>query len=1380
MLFVCYNTIMNIAGNLNDAQKKAVQFGKGPLLIVAGAGTGKTTVITQRLAWLIIEQKISTDNILALTFTEKAAGEMEERVDVLLPYGYVDLWVSTFHAFCDRILGDNALEIGLPPDYTLLDETEQMLLVRQNFDAFDLDYYRPLGNPTKFIQALVRHFSRVKDEGIMPDEYIEYAKKIQLDRDDDKFLKKKGDDDDEISEDQRMIEVANAYHTYQQLLLDKSALDFGDLILYTIKLFKTRPRILKKYQGQFKYILVDEFQDTNYAQYELVKMLAAPTNNVTVVGDDDQCLPGNSTIQLEQGLRRIDRVEKGDRVLTAVGKGHIGVSRVARVMKNTKHAKLVTLTTTSGKRITATANHKFFCYVPRKDTQHVCYYVYLMYRTGFGWRIGITNDIASRLRLERSADYIIGISAYTTEQEARYWEVYYALRYGIPSVCFQKRDGAAITDSWLEKLYHEIDTEQAVRHLAADLDIDLEAYHYALQGVKRGGKSRVKIYLDMCYRKYRSKDHVKNKRPVMKYPAIAHAVTIETSDTFILQKIKQAGYQLTPSKKGYRLRIQTSDIRKAGQICNTLRRITGGIVENRFTAGRIEYQHRPALVMPAGNVLPGHFIPVKCGHNIEYERVIKKSEHKKKQAVYDLEIERTHNYIADDVVVHNSIYKFRGAAISNILEFKKDFPQSREIVLTENYRTKQNILDMAYKFIKQNDPNRLEYQLSNGQIGDKGAPLESKISKKLQSHVGDEGIIHHLHFKSHTEETAGVVKKIIELKKKDKKLLWSDFAILVRANNYAQEFITALSRYDIPHHFLASSGLYYQPEIMDVVSYLKMLDNYHESPALWRVLNLPHWNMPADGLMRLSNYARRKSMSLWEAVQQSRAIPGLPQEMHQALDKIRSMIEKHTQLARAKGALPLALRFMKDSGYLKHITQKDTPENFEKIIHLNQFFREIEQFEAVEEDATVKHFLYQLDQAKAAGERGSLRQQMEEGPEAVRIMTVHGAKGLEFPYVFIVSLVDKRFPSIKRKEPIALPDELVKEIIPEGDIHLEEERRLFYVAMTRARDGVFFTSAEDYGGARAKKPSRFLIELGFEKKPGAEEADMADQLQPPASKQQEIRELDMLQQAIPGKSSYTQVRAFTTCPKQFKYAHILRVPVEGRHTFSFGKSIHNTLFQFFKLIQEKGSSQQENLFGNVASKRDTKRASTIKPSLDDLLKLYDQNFIDDWYLSKQHMEEYYAKGKQSLVEFYEAHKDNWPIPLYLEQPFNIKLAKSVFKGVIDRIDPAGKDKEVEIIDYKTGKMPKSGKLAANDKEQLLIYDYAARHVLQLKPVLLSYYYVEKNKKLSFTAEEKHLEQVKNNLEEVVAKIRVSDFSATPGFWCNSCDFRDICEDRWKG
>ena len=163
-----------ILDGLNDAQRQAVTHDAGPLLIVAGAGTGKTTVITRRIAWLIAQKKARPEEILALTFTDKAAAEMEERVDTLVQYGYADVEISTFHAFGDRILREHALEMGLQPDFRVLNRAEQVIFFRDRLFEFPLVHYRPLGDPTRHIRALITLVSRCKDEDISPEEYLAY------------------------------------------------------------------------------------------------------------------------------------------------------------------------------------------------------------------------------------------------------------------------------------------------------------------------------------------------------------------------------------------------------------------------------------------------------------------------------------------------------------------------------------------------------------------------------------------------------------------------------------------------------------------------------------------------------------------------------------------------------------------------------------------------------------------------------------------------------------------------------------------------------------------------------------------------------------------------------------------------------------------------------------------------------------------------------------------------------------------------------------------------------------------------------------------------------------------------------------------------------
>jgi len=973
---------------LNAEQRAAVTHEGGPLLIVAGAGTGKTMVISRRIAWLIAGRKAAPDEILALTFTDKAANEMTERIDALLPLGYTDMWVSTFHAFCQRILQEHGLDIGLPHDFRLLGETDAYLLVRRNFDRFRLDYYRPLGNPTKFIHALLRHFSRAKDEAVRPEEYLEYAKQLSLDKDNPAF---------DAEEGTRLAELANAYHTYQQLLLDNGCIDLGDLLIYVLELFRKRPKILAKYRQQFKYIVVDEFQDTNWAQYDLLKLLARRDGGIVVVGDDDQ-----------------------------------------------------------------------------------------------------------------------------------------------------------------------------------------------------------------------------------------------------------------------------------------------------------------------------------------------------------------------------SIYKFRGASVSNILQFKDDFPSASEVVLTRNYRSLQNILDLSYKFIQQNNPNRLEAKLA-GQKTAGGAV----ISKKLSSARPELAAIEHLAFATGEDEAAGVVDRILAIKDRQPDLTWSDFCVLVRSNSGAEPFSNELQLRGIPYQFLALKGLYAKPIVLDILAYFRLLDNYHESPALYRVLSSPPYRVDGEDLVNLSHEANKKAESLYETLKRS-ALLTLQPETRRIIDKLLADIANHTQLARTRRVSEVLVKFLYDSGYAAELKRDDTAEAREQTSYLNQFLARVRRFEAGHDEPLLRHFLEEFSMERDSGEAGGLNFDVETGPDMVRIMTVHAAKGLEFTDVFVVGLVDKRFPAVDRGGDIELPDALTKEIIPEGDIHLEEERRLFYVAMTRAKDGLFLTSAENYGGKMKKKPSRFLSELGFVATAAAPAAQLPLAPEPgPAA----IPKKPDYQ--LPKYFSFTQLAAYGKCPLQYKYAHVLKIPLFGKPQFSFGKTIHATLERFMSLYAERRAAKQQQLF---ASAEPAANGDRLPVSREELSALYDELWVDDWYPDKAVKEEYRKKGRGILDLFYERTAAAPPDPLLLEKDFKLKVGDFWLRGKIDRIDRLN-GQEVEIIDYKTGRSKADGKIDSEDKKQLLLYQLAAGRLLGLKPAKLTYLYLEDGAAVSFVGTEAELSKFEQGLEDQIDKIKTGDFTATSGWHCSFCDFADICEFR---
>jgi DNA helicase II / ATP-dependent DNA helicase PcrA len=248
----------NLLNGLNDRQKKAVTAGNGPVLVLAGPGSGKTRVLTHRIAYLIHEMNVSPHSIMAVTFTNKAAGEMRERINRLLGQQMRGLQVGTFHATCARLLRREGERTPFGPDYVIYDTADQATVVKQAMAELQIDPKRY--NPKRLLSAI----SRAKNELLGPDDLPS---------------------DDYFSE-----LVARVYPRYQAMMLDNNALDFDDLLMQMVILLRNDPVILQKYQHSFEYVLVDEFQDTNTAQYKLVELLAAPQNNVFVVGDEDQSI----------------------------------------------------------------------------------------------------------------------------------------------------------------------------------------------------------------------------------------------------------------------------------------------------------------------------------------------------------------------------------------------------------------------------------------------------------------------------------------------------------------------------------------------------------------------------------------------------------------------------------------------------------------------------------------------------------------------------------------------------------------------------------------------------------------------------------------------------------------------------------------------------------------------------------------------------------------------------------------------------------------------------------------------------------------------------------------------------------------------------------
>src|SRR5207302_1349500 len=404
----------------------------------------------------------------------------------------------------------------------------------------------------------------------------------------------------------------------------------------------------------------------------------------------------------------------------------------------------------------------------------------------------------------------------------------------------------------------------------------------------------------------------------------------------VLRKLRAAGVPLRKTKRGWLVRAMGSSLQDVGAQAECLRDLTDGILEVRFVVGTTNARQKAALMMPAGNVLPGHCLPVARGNRVVYERVVRVSEEWRASTVYDLEVERTHNFIANGVVVHNSIYKFRGAAISNVLGFVNVYPDARQVVLTENYRSSQPLLDAAYRLIVNNNPDRLE--------------VTSGISKRLQSVQGDGVGPMHLHFDSGSQE-ADAVARMIHDRVAAGAWRYGEVSILVRSNNDADPHLRALNLRNVPWTFSGNAGLYGRPEVRLLIAFLRSVAHPDDS---------------------------------------------------------------------------VSVQYLADSGWLARMSQAATARDEAEVQNISKFFRRIQDAGRVLRYDNVREFVAYLDALIDAGDDPAVTEADTETP-AVRILTVHKAKGLEFAVVFMVGLAQNKFPWPRRREALELPVELRSE-----------------------------------------------------------------------------------------------------------------------------------------------------------------------------------------------------------------------------------------------------------------------------------------------------------------------------------------------------------------
>ncbi|MBI4721422.1 MAG: ATP-dependent helicase [Candidatus Stahlbacteria bacterium] len=1029
----------SILESLNESQREAVTWDKGPLLIVAGAGTGKTNVITCRCAWLIANKSARPEEILALTFTDKAAAEMETRVDMLVPYGMVPVWISTFHSFCQQILSEYAFDLGINPDFKILTEPELLVFLKERLFELPLKYFLPLSYPTKYLKSLLKVISRIKDEDVGVDKYLEYAYS-QIDC-------------TGTEEANKQLEIANCYQKYEALLTEAGYVDMPGLITLTLRLLRTKSSVLSELQSKFKYVLVDEFQDTNYTQFQLLQLLVSTHRNITVVGDDDQ-----------------------------------------------------------------------------------------------------------------------------------------------------------------------------------------------------------------------------------------------------------------------------------------------------------------------------------------------------------------------------AIYKFRGACLANILTFQDLYPDAHQIVLTDNYRSTQRILDTSRRLILFNDPNRLERKAGCDKVLKSHPAHKFMCGTKVKNQNGElnlfEKKVEYMEYDTVSTE-ADAIAKLIEERVKRSGLLpkqsgllpkqsgllpkqsgllpkldykYSDFAILVRTNSMADEFLRALNLRGLPWRFSGNQGLYDREEIQVLLSLLRVLRDVKDSQSLYVLLTSPGYKLNPLDINKWFGIAYRTKKSLYEVIKGQKTEDRKQKTENReqnSIDAFLSDIEYFMSLSLRESTGKVLYEFLYKTGWLQQMVSNPSIENEIKIKNIAQFFNIVDKVSSIIRINKAPFVISHIEGLMELGDNPPVAE-ADSDIDAVQVLTVHKAKGLEFRVVFMVGLTMNNFPHRKMPTLVELPTKLIKEPLPElsiADISLQEERRLFYVGMTRTKEELILSSAKNYGPGREGKLSQFVIEaLDIVKKTiTTQKKEAMERIKGFGATQ--ITDMKRAKQTGIVALSSTAIDNWLTCPRKYWYINWLKVPTPKHHTLVYGGAVHTAIERY--------------LFAKHNS-----RILTIE----EVIKIFESAWESEGFISLSHEEERFKQGKEVLARFVKEEEGSDTIPTLVEEPFHFMVDDIRINGRWDRVDikskisrffrdpdTAGQNpkskirkdlyelnehNEGVIIDYKTGEVETLDKARGRvrDSIQLPIYALAFMERFGILPTRVEFWFVDTGIRAELKDISKKTEEAKKTIKKVAQGIRDYDFEPRPKYMsCDFCPCRVICD-----
>ena len=696
-----------------------------------------------------------------------------------------------------------------------------------------------------------------------------------------------------------------------------------------------------------------------------------------------------------------------------------------------------------------------------------------------------------------------------------------------------------------------------------------------------------------------------------------------------------------------------------------------------------------------------------------------------------------------------AIYRFRGASFGSFKLFLERFANWQQgqdsspyrVALMDNYRSTPNILRVATQVISMNEvspefPKKVLQ--SNKAEGEKIRIVELEAAEDEAAWVADE--LHRLH---------GTGRP------------WKDFAVLYRQHAHRDHLVEELCQRKIPF-VISKLSILEHPLVRDVLAYLHLIARPFDDIACARVLSAPAWHLTAEDLVRLAERAgKKRGTALYDVLQLPQAqLPFDPS--HAAIPRLLEFLTEQRQTSRRRTAREILRNLVE---WLE-LPQRAGAQDRKYVNQLAQFMKE---WEPKSETGGLAEFLEYLDYFQQAG--GTLSLEDDAPGDAVQLMTVHGAKGLEFPHVFLLRVNFNAFPARNRSPLFEFPDRLMKEELPEGDFYIQEERRLFYVALTRAEDRLTITSLTEQ---KCRVPvfiedllmdtalrRRDLLQFAPKRRKGTKEKEVptvspASELFPASEEPPKIfsriaRWAEEFHPPTPEplKLSSSAVDHYRKCPQQYAFSYLWSLKEGPRATLTFGSVMHTTIKRFIDQLK-KGVALP---FAEVQRIYETEWTSA--------------GFEDDYQEA-----EYKEDGLEQLKAFHATMLEASPQILEQEKAFELPLENEVIlTGRMDQVNHLGRN-EVEIVDYKTGKPKKDAK--ARKDLQLSIYALAAKEIFEWNPVRLVFHYLQTNQRQVTTCDAQQLDDAERIVQETAADLRAAKFPAKPGFVCRSCAYKPIC------